>query len=207
MAGKCENTTEHSLSTMNTFREDYNGRDRPWRPSDEIKEEWRRRRSDNTSLRNSQEEKRGKNIGRMDRPQHLVCVDDSKEAKRAVKFALKNVPSNHKLVLLNGSYQPHVGGYYEPTELSEERRQSIMKICKKKGFDCSFKTFDYTSNRDFGDSVCTLASRIGAQSVIIGKREDVSDTRRNILGSASQSVLSSCGVPVTVVQSKAHASF
>lgn len=126
-------TTEHSLSTMNTFREDYNGRDRPWRPSDEIKEEWRRRRSDNTSLRNSQEEKRGKNIGRMDRPQHLVCVDDSKEAKRAVKFALKNVPSNHKLVLLNGSYQPHVGGYYEPTELSEERRQSIMKICKKKG--------------------------------------------------------------------------
>jgi len=34
-------------------------------------------------LENSQEEKRGKNIGRMDRPQHLVCVDDSKEAKRA----------------------------------------------------------------------------------------------------------------------------
>jgi len=55
-------------------------------------------------------------------------VDDSKEAKRAVKFALKNVPSNHKLVLLNGSYQPHVGGYYEPTELSEERRQSIKNL-------------------------------------------------------------------------------
>lgn len=44
------------------------------------------------------------------------------------------------------------------------------------------------------------------QSVIVGKKEDVSDTRRTITGSISQSVLSSCGVPVTVVQTEAHRS-
>jgi nucleotide-binding universal stress UspA family protein len=43
--------------------------------------------------------------------------------------------------------------------------------------------------------------------VIIGKRDDVSDTRRAIVGSSSQSVLSSCGLPVTVVQSEAHSSW
>jgi nucleotide-binding universal stress UspA family protein len=45
------------------------------------------------------------------------------------------------------------------------------------------------------------------QSVIVGKRDDVSDTRRAIIGSSSQSVLSSCGMPVTVVQSDSHASW
>jgi nucleotide-binding universal stress UspA family protein len=44
------------------------------------------------------------------------------------------------------------------------------------------------------------------QSVIIGKREDVSDTRRAIIGSSSQSVLSSCGMPVTIVQSEGRES-
>jgi hypothetical protein len=45
------------------------------------------------------------------------------------------------------------------------------------------------------------------QSVIVGKRDDVSDTRRSLIGSGSQSVLSSCGLPVTVVQSEAHLSW
>jgi len=37
------------------------------------------------------------------------------------------------------------------------------------------------------------------QSVVVGKRAEVSDMRRTLLGSASKSVVSSCGLPVKVV--------
>merc|ERR1711879_1091195 len=123
--------------------------------------------------------------GRGEEKVHLVCVDDLKESRRALRFADTLTE------------RPPI----------EEIRSNLLRLCKDEGRTCEFKSFDYRSNRDFGDKVCSLARRQGAKSVIIGKRDDVSDTRRAIVGSSSQSVLSSCGLPVTVVQSKAHSSW
>merc|ERR1711974_277484 len=137
---------------------------------------------------------------------HVVCVDDLKESRRALRFALKNVPRNHRLLLVHGNYESRIADTLTERPPIEEIRSNFLRLCKEEGRACEFKSFDYRSNRDFGEKVCSLARRQGAKSVIIGKRDDVSDTRRAIIGSSSQSVLSSCGLPVTVVQSEAHSS-
>merc|ERR1711982_60166 len=121
---------------------------------------------------------------------HVVCVDDLKESRRALRFALKNVPRNHRLLLVHGKYEGRIGA---ERVMPEEIRSRLMRLCKDEGMKCEFKVFDYGSNREFGDKVCRLAERNNA------KREDISDTRRAIICSSSQSVLSSCGMPVTIV--------
>merc|ERR1711974_264681 len=132
---------------------------------------------------------------------HVVCVDDLKESRRALRFALKNVPRNHRLLLVHGKYEGRMGG---ERVMPEEIRSRLMRLCKDEGMKCELKVFDYGSNREFGER--RLAERNNAKSVIIGKREDISDTRRAIIGSSSQSVLSSCGMPVTIVQSEGRES-
>lgn len=155
------------------------------------REEWKMRRS------------RGEEDMGLEEKLHVVCVDDLKESRRALRFALKNVPRNHRLLLVHGKYEGRIGG---ERAMPEEIRSRFLRMCKEEGMKCEFKIFDYGSNREFGDKVCRLAERNNAKSVIIGKREDVSDTRRAIIGSSSQSVLSSCGMPVTIVQSEGRES-
>merc|ERR1712093_373835 len=153
--------------------------------------------------RGERRESRGEEDMGLEEKLHVVCVDDLKESRRALRFALNNVPRNHRLLLVHGKYEGRIGG---ERVMPEEIRSRFLRMCKDEGVMCEFKTFDYGSNREFGDKVCRLAQRNNAKSVIIGKREDVSDARRAIIGSSSQSVLSSCGLPVTIVQSEGRES-
>lgn len=92
---------------------------------------------------------------------------------------------------------------------------------------CEFRQVAYSSNGNFGDEVCSMADSIGArvrgpdsfgaspcviltasviplemQSVIVGRRSALpalSDMRRSLAGSVSESVLYHCELPVKVI--------
>ena len=40
---------------------------------------------------------------------HVVCVDETKDSQRAFKFALRNLPPDHRLVLTHGLYEGLLG--------------------------------------------------------------------------------------------------
>jgi len=136
-----------------------------------------------------------------ERPVHILCLDESRGAEKAMRFAMETLPKDHALMLVHGIREGYVMGRAEDDVKQERRRveSRFMQMCNDYGRECRFKHFHFTRLSDFGDEVCDLAERRHAKSVIIGRREDVSDVRRSLVGSASQSVLSACSVPVTVV--------
>jgi len=140
-------------------------------------------------------------VGSSTKPLHIICLDESRGAEKAIRFAMETLPKDHGLLLVHGIREGYVMGR-DDEDVKQERRRienRFMQMCNNYGRDCRFKHFHFTRLSDFGEEVCDLAERRHAKSVIIGRREDVSDMRRSLVGSASQSVLSACSVPVTVV--------
>ncbi|ELR15529.1 universal stress family protein [Acanthamoeba castellanii str. Neff] len=117
---------------------------------------------------------------------HVVCVDETKDSQRAFKFALRNLPPDHRLVLTHGLYEGLLG--HNRADEARLRRRN-----------CTFKHIHFTSTGNFGEEVCDLAERAHAQSVLVGKRTHVSGVRRALAGSSSRSVLEACRVPVSIV--------
>ena len=140
------------------------------------REEWRMRRGS----------RREEDIG-LEEKVHVVCVDDLAASRRALRFALKNVPRNHRLLLVHGNYESRIADTLTERPPIEEIRSNFLRLCKEEGVRatttqhdthtshsttlttlilqraCEFKSFDYRSNRDFGDKVCSLARRQGAK--------------------------------------------
>jgi hypothetical protein len=83
------------------------------------REEWRMRRRS-----------RGEEDIGLEEKVHVVCVDDLKESRRALRFALKNVPRNHRLLLVHGKYEGRIGG---ERVMPEEIRSRFMRMCKDEG--------------------------------------------------------------------------
>jgi nucleotide-binding universal stress UspA family protein len=127
----------------------------------------------------------------------VIAIDGSAGADRALLYAARNLPKDRSLLLVHGVHSRWMGG----TDESEIREieDHYAGLCQKAGRECRFKTFSYTSTTDFGDQVCQYAERQGAASVIIGRRENISNMRRALMGSSSQAVMNSCYVPVTIV--------
>jgi hypothetical protein len=82
------------------------------------REEWKMRRS------------RGEEDMGLEEKLHVVCVDDLKESRRALRFALKNVPRNHRLLLVHGKYEGRIGG---ERAMPEEIRSRFLRMCKEEG--------------------------------------------------------------------------
>jgi len=138
-------------------------------------------------------------LGRRGDRLHIVCVDDTEDAMRAFRFAAIHLPHKDRLILTRGLYEG-ITGHDEADEQRMRRvREKFLSACADYDRKCVFRPFAYHSTHDFGKQVCNLADRLGARSVVVGKRAEVSDMRRSILGSASRSVESRCRVPVMVV--------
>jgi len=136
------------------------------------------------------------------RRKHVVCVDNTDESLRAFRYAAKHLPRGDRLILTHGLYEG-LSGHDEVDEQRMARvRDKYLTACADFDRKCEFRPFSYYSTGDFGDQVCNLAERTGALSVVVGKRAEVSDMRRTLLGSASRSVTSSCRLPVKVVSHK-----
>ena len=83
------------------------------------REEWRMRRGS----------RREEDIG-LEEKVHVVCVDDLAASRRALRFALKNVPRNHRLLLVHGKYEGRIGG---ERVMPEEIRSRFLRLCKDEG--------------------------------------------------------------------------
>jgi len=142
----------------------------------------------------------GKSLLEGNKPIDVVCVDGSVGADKAMIYALKNLPKNHSLLLMHGIYSPITGTSSRSDDWeSIKLEKKYQKMCKDYGRECAIMHFNFTSTNDFGDRVCRYERYNNVKSVIIGRREDVSDVRRAFLGSSSQSVLNNCTIPVTTV--------
>jgi hypothetical protein len=70
---------------------------------------------------------RGENV-------HVVCVDERGESKRAMKFALENVPRDHRLLLVHGHYDSTIADTLKTDRPSvEDIRSRFMRLCKSQG--------------------------------------------------------------------------
>jgi len=137
------------------------------------------------------------------KPVDVVCVDGSKSADKALSQAFKSLPQNHLILLLHGYYSPS-SIPMSPEESREigQLEDRYMGLCENYGRKCEFVTFPYSSNRDFGERVCKYERYPNVESIIMGRRGYVSNLRRTMLGSSSQSVIDSCTMPVTMVNEK-----
>jgi nucleotide-binding universal stress UspA family protein len=130
----------------------------------------------------------------------FVCVDGSPGADKAFRWALKNLPKDHRLVMVHGIYAPLTGWTAEDLMLDHMRVQErYAPVCLAEGRQCSFFSFPYLTMGAFGDTVCKFARYNGVNSVVTGRRSEVTGLRRHILGSGSMAVLNHCEVPVSVV--------
>ncbi len=64
---------------------------------------------------------------------HVVCVDDLKESRRALRFALKNVPRNHRLLLVHGNYESRIADTLTERPPIEEIRSNFLRLCNEEG--------------------------------------------------------------------------
>jgi hypothetical protein len=64
---------------------------------------------------------------------HVVCVDDLKESRRALRFALRNVPRNHRLLLVHGNYESRIADTLTERPPIEEIRSNFLRLCKNEG--------------------------------------------------------------------------
>jgi hypothetical protein len=69
----------------------------------------------------------------MDENVHVVCVDELMESKRAMRFALKNVPRDHRLLLVHGHYDSRIADAMSDRPPVEEIRSRFMRMCKQEG--------------------------------------------------------------------------
>jgi nucleotide-binding universal stress UspA family protein len=133
-------------------------------------------------------------------PKDFLCVDGSLGADRAAKWAMANLPKEHRLVMVHGIYAPITGWTAESLMLEHETIESKYRpMCEAAGRKCSFFSFPYLTKGTFGDTVCKLARYNGVNSVVTGRRSDLSPIRRQFVGSQSMALLNRCEVPVTVV--------
>jgi hypothetical protein len=137
------------------------------------------------------------------RPLDVICVDGSKSADKALAYAFKRLPRNHTFFLLHGSYSPSTTGL-DPRESKEAAalERKYLDLCEQQGRKCKFVNFSFTSNRNFGEKVCQYEKYQNVESIVMGKRSYVSDFRRVLMGSSTQSVLNSCSMPITIVNEK-----
>merc|ERR1711879_499577 len=84
--------------------------------------------------------------------------------------------------------------------LALERK--YLDLCEEKGRKCKFVNFSFNSNRNFGEKVCQYETYGNVESIVLGKRGYVSDFRRVLMGSSTQSVLNACSMPITIVNEK-----
>jgi len=136
----------------------------------------------------------------------ILCVDSSRAAGDVLQHAIRNVPKAHTLLLLHGTYAPLGGLELDSKKDKKERKaakKQLKRMCSQNGRKCLFKHFDYSSNSDMGEKVCKIAKRKDVSNVIIGRRGEVSDLRRTLMGSPSIAVMRHCEVPVTLVFTKA----
>jgi len=138
----------------------------------------------------------------------LIAIDGSEGSDRALLHAARNLPKDHSLLLVHGVPTMWRSGSKalrgEEFEDLRDLEEHYAGLCTQANRNCIFKHFAYTSMTNFGTQVCEIADKKGASSVVIGRREEVSGLRRNLLGSASQSVINRCHVPVTVVGAATH---
>lgn len=133
-------------------------------------------------------------------PKDFVCVDGTLGADRAVKWAMTNLPKDHRLVMVHGIYAPITGWTAESLMLEHQTVEAkYAPMCEAAGRKCSFFSFPYLTKGTFGDTVCKLARYNSVNSVITGRRSELSPLRRQFVGSSSMALLSRCEVPVTVV--------
>jgi len=117
-----------------------------------------------------------------------------------MKWALESTPRWHRLAVVHGVYAPLTGwSDYKLNEEQKKLKKKYLNMCKEADRECSFLHFPYLTTGHLGDMVCRLGELNNAQSVIVGKRGNVSELRRNLVGSASRAVLGHCRIPVTVV--------
>jgi hypothetical protein len=137
------------------------------------------------------------------KPVDIVCVDGSKSADKALLHAFKRLPRNHTFILLHGSYSPSTTALH-PDENKEAQvlERNYLDLCQQQGRKCKFVNFAYASNRNFGEKVCQYEKYRNVESIVMGKRGYVSDFRRVLLGSSTQSVMDACSMPVTIVNEK-----
>jgi hypothetical protein len=137
------------------------------------------------------------------KPLDVICVDGSKSADKALAYALKRLPTNHTFLLLHGSYSPSSTGLH-PRENKESAalESRYLDLCEEQGRKCKFVNFSFTDNRNFGEKVCQYEKYQNVESIVMGKRGYVSDFRRVLMGSSTQSVLNACSMPITIVNEK-----
>jgi hypothetical protein len=186
-----------------SFKKQYRDLDEDW-------EEMKKRMKNKGKGKNSynyrgRERESGRERDR-ESPLHVVCVDNSKGAQRAMKYALDVLPKKDRLVLVHGHHRWNTRK--AGTRVDEEDQvgaetidleNRYLEMCRNSGRECRFLHFNYTTYNNFGDSVCRLAQFKKAKTVFIGRRQNVTDMRRAFLGSASQSVLNYCSTPVNIV--------
>jgi nucleotide-binding universal stress UspA family protein len=132
----------------------------------------------------------------------VVCVDGSKSADRAMRFAFANVPENKRLLLLHGVYTPFNSRIDFHNRELRRMEAKYLDMCDRAGRECIFAPFEYSRNRGFSDSICHYARANRSPSIIMGKREDVSTLRRTLMGSSTDMVMQDCDVPVTIAYSE-----
>jgi hypothetical protein len=125
----------------------------------------------------------------------VICVDGSSGADKAMHYALKNLPKSHSLLLVHGHYYPMVAN----EEKLAQMERKYKRMCDEAGRQCAMMHFNYTGTNDFGERVCRYSRRNNAKSIIVGRREDISEVRRTLLGSTSRAVVAHCDIPVTLV--------
>jgi nucleotide-binding universal stress UspA family protein len=150
----------------------------------------------------------------------VVCVDGSEGADRAMQFALRETPPEHRLLLLFGAYVPHkeemTWGTFSVTSMREghywdkdlpDVYLKYTDMCQKAGRKCEFVHFHFDRMSKFGERVCSFAAKSHAQNVILARRRKSERTLvGRFLGSGSQAVISRCGdMPITLVTAKPDA--
>jgi len=148
-------------------------------------------------------DKESERILQSGKPVDVICVDGSKSADKALLHAFRRLPRNHTFLLLHGSYAPSTTGLH-PRESKEAMalEHKYLDLCEEKGRKCKFVNFSFNSNRNFGEKVCQYEKYGNVESIVMGKRSYVSDFRRVLMGSSTQSVLNACSMPVTIVNEK-----
>jgi len=131
----------------------------------------------------------------------LVCIDSSIASEQAFRYALRNIPRGHTLLLVHGIFTPPGAVDSKLEDESEMLRvkDKFMSLCQRNGRRCAYREFEFTTNNELGEKVCSIADRQNAGSVILGKRANASDLRRAVLGSPSLSVMQQCNAPVTLI--------
>jgi hypothetical protein len=64
---------------------------------------------------------------------HVVCVDETKDSQRAFKFALRNLPPDHRLVLTHGLYEGLLGHNRADEARLRRVRNKYLQTCSEQG--------------------------------------------------------------------------